>query len=874
MKNVLLAGIALIACATTASSAPEEMAQQPRTDRYGDPLPAGAIARLGTRRLRGCQGPVVFSPDGKYVVAAGGEGNTRAIFWDLVTGRRVKALTAKGTIGRLAFSPDGKLLAAANAGYFSSVWDVATGKERFTFTGSTIAFSADGKKLLSTYGVFEKTTVRCHDTNDGKHMAEWSLAHPRPADFTLSADGQFAAAPRDGAKPSISVFDLQKKVEVKKLPVNVGRIQSSGFSRDGSRLVAQGANGWSAWEWESGKFLRTWNGRVLNVPVFSPAGRRLAWIGADEDGPGVVSLWVVDLDGGQPHSMGVTNLMGWPQSVAFSPDGKKLAVITEGNALAIVDSRTGRDLLPLDAHAGRVFGVAFTTDARLIVTRDSFCVLVWETATGRLLRRLPDDLPAGETVLLNTATHGRIVTVQSADNTLRLRDLATGKELRRLKGKDGYYASAPWDVSAVSSDGTSAAILSPTGIRVYDLDNGAIRCHFTTEHPIWGMDFSVDGRILVVTIQDFQKGLLTIFRDARTGRKVETAEAAIVRRSLGGRWQESSGDEKTRLRRLKLLDNEGKPAFAGEDGLIVSVYESPGGRYLAVQGRTGLPHVIDDSQKQYLRIWDTATRRLVMELDNKNGSNQIAGFSPDGRAVASATYSTGTIHLWEIATGRERLRLRGHRLGDVRLAFRPDGRVLLSGGPDTQVFLWDVTGRAADGVWRDTRHPPERLSELWETLAGDDAAGAYRAMWSLVAAPSQTLALMRGQLQPVAAADPRQLTRLLADLDGDSFAVRTKATQELERLGELAKPALRRTLAGHPTLESRRRCEDLLEKLSVLSAERRRAIRAVEVIEHIGTTESRALLERLRQGAPEARLTREAREAANRSLQAGGGQPR
>ncbi len=121
----------------------------------------GPSRALGTLRLRGCRAPVVFSPDGKYVVAAGGEGDTQAIFWDIGTGRRVKTLTANGIIMQLVFSPDGKqLAAAAEFGDLSSLWDVATAKQRFTFPGFSVAFSADGKKLISTWGVLEKATVR------------------------------------------------------------------------------------------------------------------------------------------------------------------------------------------------------------------------------------------------------------------------------------------------------------------------------------------------------------------------------------------------------------------------------------------------------------------------------------------------------------------------------------------------------------------------------------------------------------------------------------------------------------------------------------------------------------------------------------------
>lgn len=835
-----------------------------RTDALGDPLPPGAIARLGTSRLRGCQGPVMFSPDGKYIITAGGNGGAEAIFWDIGSGgRRVKALKANGTILQLAFSPDGKQLAAAvNGGNFCPAWDVATGKQRFTFTGQSVAFSADGKKLISTYG-HPKSTVRFYDAVDGKQQTEWTLELSCADNATLSLDGRFAVAPEAGREPRIRIIDLQKKIEVKALPFGK---EGASFSRDGRRLVACGSEGWTVWDWASGKSLGLfWSGRVYNIPAFSPDGRRLAWIGADDERLSSISLRVVDLEDGRPRRLGATNTIDWRHPAAFSDDGKKLAVVTRGHAVALVDSRTGQDLLPLDAHTGQVYGVDYFAEGRYLLTGELFRLLVWEAATGRL----PDDLPPGETILRGTVSHGRIVTAELTTGILRLRDLVTAKELRRLKGKDSYASSEDWDASAVSTDGSSAAILGPAGVRIYDLNTGDIRCQITRDHLIRHISFSADDRTLEMGIEDPKKGALSLFYDAKTGRKVEAPAEAGVPSKRGGRWPVDSKEAQSRLREMKLLDAAGNPAFTDTKVEIANVYESSDGRYLAVEGWTTISPGVGDvrNQKSFLRLWDTVTRRHVTELD---GTHAIKDFSPDGRMLLSLTNGPATIYLWETATGRERMRLAGHLAGDVRLCFRPDGRVLISGGDDTQVFLWDLTGRAPDGVRREIHHSPERLGELWQTLAGDDAAAAYRAIWSLVDAPAQTVAWMREQMPPVAPVEQRELMRRIAELDSDEFTVRSKASEELERLGELAESALRDALAAKPTLERRRRCEDLLAKLAVLSSRRLRAVRAVEALEQIGTAEARTLLEKWSQGAPQARLTQEAKVALQRFSQRGG----
>ena len=120
-------------------------------------------------------------------------------------------------------------------------------------------------------------------------------------------------------------------------------------------------------------------------------------------------------------------------------------------------------------------------------------------------------------------------------------------------------------------------------------------------------------------------------------------------------------------------------------------------------------------------------------------------------------------------------------------------------------------------------------------------------------------------MRPAASGDSKRIAGLLAQLDSDEFAVREKATQALLALGEQAESALRTALAGNSSLEVRRRVEMILEQLEPSkSLARLRALRAVEVLEHIGTPEAREVLEKLANGAPEARLTQEAKASLGR----------
>jgi hypothetical protein len=203
----------------------------------------------------------------------------------------------------------------------------------------------------------------------------------------------------------------------------------------------------------------------------------------------------------------------------------------------------------------------------------------------------------------------------------------------------------------------------------------------------------------------------------------------------------------------------------------------------------------------------------------------------------------------------------GHR-GEVRsLSFSADGRRLASASTDSTVLIWDLLPTL----------PPQKideklLAELWADLSSEDAPRAYAAVWRMVEARDAAVALLQRQIQIVPQPEKKQLHQLIADLDSETFAVREKAHKELQRLGTAAWPALREAMEKEPSPEFRRRAEKLLDPSIEFSSspDELRQERALHVLERIGSPESRSVLKKLATGAPEARLTREAKAALER----------
>jgi WD40 repeat protein len=819
-----------------------EPKQTTRLDCYGDPLPTEAIARLGTVRLRPAGGAhcVAFSPDGKLLASGG---RSKLSIWEVTTGKELHRCQCqwKGPqeqVFSLAFSPDSHTLAAGSFGTVH-LCEVATGKELLQWDGhgsnvETVVFSPDGKLLASGAGWGDQT-IRLREIATGKELRRFPgrIVAFSPNGKLLACATWYEKALGARGGPDEKVVRLLEAAtgkEVRQLQGHGKGILAVAFSPDGKTLAAGGIDRTvRLWEVDTGKEILQLKGHGPNPgPVFGEESayrdgvtsvafcgdsKLLASAGRD----GAIRLWEV-ATGKELHQ--------FPGgSVALSPDGKLLA----SPALRLWETATGKELQARGGHRADVKFLAFAADGKTLTSGGwDKTIRLWETASGKELRRFDqrgDWLSSGA-----ISANGKIVAGGMWDNEarrpiLRLWEAASGKELRQF-GKDQEWAN----YLALSPDGRILATNSggdePT--RLWETATGKELRHLPGEagHSLMALAFSPDGKTLATAIQHAEDG------------------NAFVKL-----WEVATGKE---LRCLPSESRYGVRALAfSPDGTVLAA-----GGYRSGDGK-------EDGEAFAIKLWAVANGKKLHEFrkvnDDRSGVFAV-GFSPDGRTLATGE-ADGSVHLWEVATGKERFRFVGHRSEVGCLTFSVDCKFLASGSSDTTALVWDLTGRP-----RVDRLTSEDLQILWTDLASEDAEKAYRAILVLSATPEQAVPFLRRQLQPVAPVDSQRLQQLLDDLDNAQFALREKAARELEKLGELATPALRRVLKSDPSEEVRRRAEELLAKVEAepLSSQQLQMLRAVEVLERLSTSEAGQVLKALAGGAREARLTREANVSLGR----------
>lgn len=707
-----------------------------RVDSHGNPLPPGAVARLGSARLRhaGSVRDVVFSPDGARLAVTSEDG--RVTVWETDTGR---------------------LVCRADAGGLPSV-----------------AFGADGK----TVGTFaEKVGFRVFDRDTGRRRSEDRSAlkidtHENPAlqPKPVLAPGLRWMAYRTGERENcrVVVIDPASERHVTSYPLrHHGWATQVVFSPDGGRLGIGDADSGNTTVWVCDPtvgrvvFEQKVEGVNSTAVALSRDGTRVAVVTrphATDTPPAAARVW--DTATGQLlRAVPVRDSLH--ESMAFSPDGRTLALLGKehgppprpydwNNVIRLIDVANGEVVgrFVTRVEHGRL---SYSPDGRWVAVAAWMRVEVFETATGRVVPGRDDEFePEANRLHAYRAVEFR------PDGTL----------LVRPDGNDGLEVWNPLtgrrtDVIPLPPDGTFAHTLSPDGKRlVYSACPG----HTDGERRLWDrgrkadvaratypgvvlprFDFTADSRRLFMHPQraepaasdvwELDPATLAPVRGFELGRPFHNVPLWDGRVAAGGlrrfdvpvgganpqptgtirQWDLTTGKEGAVIRWAPDATADMGAERVGDVRWFEARAASADGRWIAVYqfiGRRGPGHRDNQDRitgDRFLCVYDTSDgRERARFVVSPDPAASVEGhwtpaitLSPDGRLVAVAGAGSAC-RVFEVATGAERRKLTGwtgsgspgqyNRVADVQ--FSPDGRFLLTTSAADGVLVWDAAALA------------------------------------------------------------------------------------------------------------------------------------------------------------------------------------
>jgi WD40 repeat protein len=300
----------------------------------------------------------------------------------------------------------------------------------------------------------------------------------------------------------------------------------------------------------------------------------------------------------------------------------------------------------LSGHTNWVRSVAFSPNGQFLASGSwDTTIKLWDVAGGREVRTL-----TGHTDWVNSVAfspNGQFLASGSWDTTIKLWDVAGGREVRTLTGHTDWVNSV-----AFSPNGQLLASGSDDKtIKLWDVASGR-EVRTLTGHTDWvnSVAFSPDGRLLA-------SGSCGKFDSHGTCIQGEVKL-----------WDVTSGRETRTL--------------SGHTDWVNSVAFSPNGQFLA-----------SGSDDKTIKLWDVATGSLVRTLAGHSSIVTSVAFSPNGQFLASGSWDT-TIKLWKVTNGMEVRTLTGHTGWVLSVSFSPDGRLLASGSGDKTIKLWDISDLA------------------------------------------------------------------------------------------------------------------------------------------------------------------------------------
>ncbi|HLJ92290.1 MAG TPA: protein kinase, partial [Gemmataceae bacterium] len=630
----------------------------------------------------------------------------------------------------IAYSPDGRLLASCSGEWNGRqagevfVWDVAKGVRLHSFSGHRsavygVAFHPDGRHLASA--------------SPGEDVLLWDLDHceAKPAVLnrdqrafcvTFSPCGKWLAAGCGDGHVRVTELVTRQPLHdwfLYKDPI-LNNIFSIAYSPDGRHLATAGRDGWVYLiDANTGSVVRRFpHGGDARRVVFSPDGRWLA-SGAFE---GTVKLLDLSRNESEPvlyHLRGGIFL-----DLAFSPDGLRLACSTRMGGVVLLFPETGQAEAYLPEDLG-VLSLAFRPDGeRLATAGENLLVKEWDLTrprepisfighTGYIysLAISPDQRPDQQHLALAGAYN---TGYDRPAATLRLFHLAKGEFLHEFAGHTDSLTNV-----AFRPDGQQLATASgDQTVRLWNVLTKNEECRMKHGGAVTGVAYSPDGNNLASSCADGQLRLWSV-ADGQLLRTFSGHEGGVnsVGYAPNGKFLVSAGVDRT-VQVWDIATGRAVGEYRKHDGSVSTVVFNADGSRLASAdvgqtvrlwqvGEHGELHATEPPIQLGL---PAAVRELAVLGGSRRGTTSLA-FSPDGQRLASASPDR-PVQLWDAATGREVLALADTPNKPLCVAFSPDGRRLVLSADGMYVAVWEAdfpspeqraqaaAARAFDWHWR------------------------------------------------------------------------------------------------------------------------------------------------------------------------------
>jgi hypothetical protein len=484
-------------------------------------------------------------------------------------------------------------------------------------------------------------------------------------------------------------------------------------------------------------------------------------------------------------------------------------------------------------------------DGKILTIANRSAISVWDLSSGKRTQQSRNQ----DWWLCALSPNGKTAAIHEVNKSTCIVDTATGEQVCQLCGSPGFYSQS--NLSTFSPDGAIMATdyFDDKGycIRFWDVATGKELPNLVVPNDAGCIALSHDRKMLAIG-------------HGRNGAEVYDLTTRSKLRTVG-------------VDRVPHPRDRGGVLSTGPNrgACVKSIAFSPDGKTLAVgdnDGNIDLYKLATYTKRQHFG----GQARSVFDYSAPWVAQLM--FSEDGKTLVSLDRFYGEtsepkIHLWEVETGGEICAFGLEQPKINAIALSPDAEKLASAAEDGSVFVWDLgimVSGTGSGLAR--LSPPDLEYQLTE-LMGVDFLKARMAIWNLVACGDRAVEFLQERLSapfPV----PR-ISRWITDLDSDHFELRQEAMAKIRNLGELAEPDLRHALATKSSKEFCRRAEIILAEIekarrtgAIISPARLRAVRCVEVLEHIGSAKARRLLDVLSGGEPGTDLAERSKEALER----------